>query len=140
MKEKVFYVGLQKGDKELGIPDLHLVEGESCSSKVFDEEKETIVGLTETAKRRGITIPKKLLVPFIALLMLMGSASFAYGDATDCFYPWHDHYKTNYRKRHKHKVCGSVGSIIDWTSHYERCSCITPEYILGKCLRMKTIR
>lgn len=60
MKEKVLYVGLQPGDSKLGIPDLHLVDVPSGTTKAFDPKEHTIVGLTETAKKRGITIPSSL--------------------------------------------------------------------------------
>jgi len=126
MKEKVLYVGLQPGDSKLGIPDLHLVEGESGSSRVFDEEKQTIVGVTDTAKKRGITIPKKFLIPFIALLILMGSA-LAYAEEKGCgYYVWHDHHKHNYTKKHKHEVCDSL------SDHYRLDEPLHLDYFHGK--------
>jgi len=110
MKEEVLYVGLQKGDSELGIPDLQLVEGEEGTSKVFDAQKQVIVGLTETAKKRGITIPSILRTLLFVLSMLMGSlVAVAYADETSCgYYVWHDHPKHNYIKKHKHEVCDSL--------------------------------
>lgn len=59
----VLYVGLQKGDSKLGIPDLHLVDVPSGTTLVFDPKKYEIVGVTETAEKRGITVPRKLLTP-----------------------------------------------------------------------------
>ncbi len=46
----------------------------------------------------------------ITALLLYGSAEDGYPAEEVCQYVWHDHYKTNYRLRHKHKVCGSVAA------------------------------
>ena len=52
---------------------------------------------------------KIMRTSLLLLSILIGALiAIASADETDCFYPWHDHYKTNYRKRHMHKVCGSV--------------------------------
>ncbi len=40
-------------------------------------------------------------------LLFICTASNVYADET-CQYVYHDHYKNNYRIRHKHKVCKSL--------------------------------
>lgn len=109
-KEKVLYVGLQKGDSKLGIPGLHLVDVPSGTTLVFDPEKHEIIGLTETAKKRGITIPSILRTFLFALTMLTGSlVAVASADEAGCgYYVWHDHHRHNYVKKHKHEVCDSL--------------------------------
>jgi len=46
----------------------------------------------------------------VTLILWWGSAVAGYPAEEICQSVWHDHYKTNYRLRHKHKVCGSVAA------------------------------
>lgn len=105
MKVPVLYIGLQAGYPDRGFPDFHLVDDPSGSSKKFDPKKHVIIGLDARAKSRGIKIPPQLWVMLLAIFFVGASTSAA---EEVCQYVWHDHYKTNYRKRHKHEVCGSV--------------------------------
>ncbi len=57
----VKYVGLQEGFPEKGIPDFHLVDEPLGATKTFDPEKHIIVGLSDSARSRGIHIPEELI-------------------------------------------------------------------------------
>lgn len=61
-KMPVLYVGLQEGFIDAGIPDFHLVDEPSGTTKKFDSDKHVIVGLAESARQRGVHIPNELIV------------------------------------------------------------------------------
>jgi hypothetical protein len=62
----VLYVGWQEGFREPGVmgwievPGFHLVDESSGSTKAYRPDIHVIVGLSDTARRRGVIIPAEL--------------------------------------------------------------------------------
>lgn len=54
------------------------------------------------------------VVIVLTIAVLWCGSAIAWPDEVEtCHYIWHDHYKVNYRIRHKHQVCNGLANHYD---------------------------